>query len=408
VRDAWEALWVSRLVVFAAGILGVLKFGIDPLVTPPPPTKPFGFFGNLVTAPSASFDAAFHLAIADTGYDEPARAAFFPLYALVVKAVGWVLGSPLLAGIGVSLAAFAVALYLIHRLAALELGEAYARPTVLLAALFPTALFFSAVYTEALFLALSVGSVLAARRGQWALAGAVGALAAATRNTGVLLLVPLVLLYLYGPREDAPPRTAAGRLRPGYPVRPDAAWLALVPAGLVAFLAHMATRGDALAPLNATREFWGRETAPLGAVWEGLGTGFDSVRQLVLGPESRVLELPTVQQAGQLADPSALAAANLTDLGFLAFAVLATVGVLRRLPLAYGAYTVAVLAVTLSAPAPFEPLASLPRYVVVLFPVFMWLALWTAERRRLPIALALSGGLLAVLSLQFATWKWVA
>ena len=70
---------------------------------------------------------------------------------------------------------------------------------LLLVAFFPAALFFSAVYSESLFLLLSVGAVLAARQGRWAWAGALAALAALTRNSGVLLLVPLALLFLYLP-----------------------------------------------------------------------------------------------------------------------------------------------------------------------------------------------------------------
>ena len=55
---------------------------------------------------------------------------------------------------------------LLHRLAALELGERDARGTVLLVAFVPTAVFFSAVYSESLFLLVSVGAFLAARHGR--------------------------------------------------------------------------------------------------------------------------------------------------------------------------------------------------------------------------------------------------
>ena len=77
--------------------------------------------------------------------------------------------------------------------------EDAARRTVVLIAFFPAAVFFSAAYTESLFLALSVGVLLAARRERWALAGALGALAAATRSMGVLLIVPALLMYLSQP-----------------------------------------------------------------------------------------------------------------------------------------------------------------------------------------------------------------
>ncbi len=86
----------------------------------------------------------------------------------------------------------------------------------MLVAFFPMAFFFSAVYSESLFLALSVGCIWQARTGRWAWAGVLGGLAAAERNSGVMLVVPVVLLFLYGPREDAvAARPGVGRLAAG-------------------------------------------------------------------------------------------------------------------------------------------------------------------------------------------------
>ncbi len=66
-------------------------------------------------------------------------------------------------------------------------------------------------------------------------------------------------------------------------------------------------------------------------------------------------------------------------LAFLLAALVAVVGVLRRLPLAYGAYVIAALALPLSYPVRAQPLMSLPRFLVVLFPLGIWLAAWLAE-----------------------------
>ena len=82
---------------------------------------------------------------------------------------------------------------------------------------------------------------------------------------------------------------------------------------------------------------------------------------------------------------------------------------LRRLPAAYGAYVVAALALPLSYPVAPQPLMSLPRFVAVLFPLAIWLAVWMtgrAERERLVLgAFAVA---LAVYTGIFATWHWVA
>ena len=77
-----------------------------------------------------------------------------------------------MAAYAVSLAAFLAALFLLHRLTELELGRRLARPTLLLLAVFPAAVYFGAPYSESLFLLLAVGAFYAARSGSWAWAGA--------------------------------------------------------------------------------------------------------------------------------------------------------------------------------------------------------------------------------------------
>jgi hypothetical protein len=104
-----------------------------------------------------------------------------------------------------------------------------------------------------------------------------------------------------------------------------------------------------------------------------------------------------------------MAGHNLMLLAFLAVAIPAIVGVIRRLPLAYGVYVLAALALPLSYPVTEQPLMSLPRFLVVLFPLGIWLAAWLAERPRLQRpALAISAVLMVFFLGQFATWHWVA
>ena len=52
---------------------------------------------------------------------------------------------------------------------------------------------------------------------------------------------------------------------------------------------------------------------------------------------------------------------------------------------------------------------SLPRFLVVLFPLSIWLAAWLAEHPRAQRpALVVSRLLLAFFVAEFATWHWVA
>ncbi len=444
VRAVWQALWISRLFVWIGGVGAVVTLGFGPVrhaFNPPGITRGFGAFGDLLAAPAARWDAAWYLVIAHYGYRPEfgamtaSRTAFFPLYPLGVRLFTSFALAPVIAGVLLSVAALAAGLYGLYRLTTLEVarlrlreGGEVARLVVLLTAFAPMAFYFSAVYSESLYFALSVWVFLCARRGRWVTAATLGALAGATRSTGVVLMVPLALIYLYGPREDRDPdRTFDSRLRglrasarsgvgsllpfflpplrPRYRVRKDALWLALVPVGLGLYMAHLALAGgDALAPFHA-EAVWSRHFAgPYGGVWNGTKAAFEGLRQL-LSLQRHHIYFPA---AG--GSPFINAGHNLLLFAFLLVAIPATIGVLRLLPLAYGAYTLAALALPLSYPVAPQPLMSLPRFMLVLFPLNMWLAVRLRERpKALARAVLVISGLAMVFFVgEFSTWHWVA
>jgi hypothetical protein len=428
VRESWRALWGSRLLVWIAGVGTVLTFGFGPLrktLNPPGVTRGFGWLGNLLAAPAARWDAAWYLVIAhygyrpDLGFYTASRTAFFPLYPLGLKTISWFGVPPILAGVLLSVAALALALYGIHRLTTLELGRPArvtlagdrvgeaARLAVLFTAFAPMAFFFSAVYSEAMYLALSVGLFWSARHGRWMWVGVLGALAGATRSTGLVLVLPAALIYLYGPREDRAPEVERGPWalwRGRYRLRADALWLCLLPVGVIAYGSYLGlSGGEPLAPLHA-QHVWGRHFAgPYLGVWDAAKAAFDGARQL-LSFQRRHVYFP----AGS-GSPFVSAGHNLIGLAFLLAAIAAVIGVFRRLPLAYGAYMMAALALPLSYPVSSEPLMSLPRFLLVLFPLAIWFGAWLSEHPRAQRpALVLSALLMVVFVGQFATWHWVA
>jgi len=412
VRAAWRAFVWSRLAILMVAVFATLssasvlernaaKFDI------PAVTAPLSGAADLVARPLARWDAVWFLSIANSGYEgaDSFRHAFFPLYPMLARGVGALggggEGAVLLGAYAVSLVAFLAALVLLYRLTAIELGRRAAWPTLLLLSVFPASLYFGAPYSESLFLLCSVGAFYAARTGNWAWAGVAAAGASATRSAGVLLLVPLVFMYLYGPRPESAPRRVG--LRPRYPIRLDALWLALAPVGLVAYAAYLGVAyGDPLS-FSHVQEFWNRSFAgPLVGVWDGASAAAEGVRQLLSGSREAVY----FEQAG--GDPFRVAAQNITLFGFLCFALAGALGVLRRLPFAYGLYVVMALMLPLSYPVDPQPLMSLPRFVAVLFPIFMWLGLVCEERRWTERVAVVSAIVLGLFVTQFATWQWVA
>jgi hypothetical protein len=388
----------SRLAVLLVAIFAALSFGPasgglarenagkfdDPALT--------HAIADPVLAPLARWDSVWYLRIADSGYgDSPVRAAFFPLYPLLVRGMGTLFGGShaalLVAAYLVSLAAFLAALVLLYRLTELELGRPLARPVLLLIAVFPAAVYFGAPYSESLFLMLAVGAFYAARTDRWAWAGACAGLASGTRSAGILLLIPLVLIW-WGTRPRRPK---------------DAAWLLLAPLGVAAYAAWLGlVEGDALRFLDV-QAAWSRDLSiPLAGAWDGLVAAVDGVRQLASGSRS-----PVYFEAAA-GDPFRIAAINVMLFATLVFAVVACVGVLRRLPRPYGVWVAVSLVLPLSFPVAPQPLMSLPRFVSVLFPVFMWLALASEERRATDLVVAASAVGLGLFTAQYASWHWIS
>jgi hypothetical protein len=401
-RVAWAAFWLSRAAIALVAVFAALSFGpaqgglaernADSF-DEPALTQPFGGAADAALSPLARWDAVWYLRIADSGYgDSSTRVAFFPLYPLLVRAVGELGGGEpggrLIAAYLISLAAFLAALVLFYRLTSLELGRQLAAPALLLLAVFPASLYFGAPYSESLFLLASVGAFYAARTGRWAWAGAAVGAAAATRSAGILLVLPLAVLWW---TQDGERRAR------------QVAWLALGPACLGAYALYLGlVQGDSLAFLDV-QDAWYRELAgPLGGVWDGLVAAFEGARQLLSGSREPVY----FEAAG--GDPFRVAAINLMLLGFLVFALVACVGVWRRLSPAYGVWVTAALLLPLSFPVGPQPLMSLPRFLAVLFPIFMWLALVCEERRLTQRAAAVSAVGLGLFTAQYASWHWIA
>lgn len=367
-----------RLALLGLGVLspGVVRDRAPVGVPGWPATEPGQPWHYAFTA-WERWDALWYLSIANGGYraDDPS-AAFFPLFPMLTRGVGTLLGGhPLLGAYVVSNLALIVALTVLYRLTALELSDRVARTTVLLLCVFPVGFFLFAPYTESLFLALSVGCVYAARRHSWLLAGGLGALASTTRSTGLLLVVPLAveaLLQLRASRGPLRPRLAG--------LAGAAAAAAAVPLGLLGYLAYWAGRGEWDRPLSLQRSNWSREPTP---PWESLQIGW-----------AQGVEGIGVFDRGF----------RTADLVLVLVMLVAGAAVTFRLRPSYAAYFWVSALFPLMLTDPGRPLQSVPRYYLVVFPVFWALALLverTRAREAVVPALALGCGALALL---FAAW----
>src|SRR3982750_408835 len=210
-RDGLAAFFASRAIVW---LVGIASFELVPLsgwgkTDPTALTQHLGAVGEILGAPAVRWDSSYYVFTAQHGYEALGQTAFFPFYPMVMRAVATITYSEVVAGVLVSLASFAIALVILHRLAALDFGADVARRTVWLVALFPAGVFFSAIYTEALFLVLSVGAVYAAREGAGGGGGGGGGGGAAGGNPG----------WVGGGRGAVAVRGGAGGAPPAGPCR---------------------------------------------------------------------------------------------------------------------------------------------------------------------------------------------
>lgn len=142
-----------------------------------------------------NFDGEHYLSLARVWY-EPLTYFFFPLYPMIMRAVSSVMGLKSLdflavTGILISNMSLISALIGLVKLIKLDFKVTPARFTIILLLIFPTSFYFGSIYTESVFLALSIWTFYFARRGKFLPAGILSALATATRVIGITL--PLVL-----------------------------------------------------------------------------------------------------------------------------------------------------------------------------------------------------------------------
>jgi hypothetical protein len=322
------------------------------------------------------YDSGWYFDIARNGYRYVAGGrgpiAYFPVYPLLMRYVGRLFGprpnDVYLGGIVVSWTAFVLAMVALVALARLDLPQRRAERAALLAAIFPFAFFFGAVYTEALFLLFTVVSFYGFRTRRWALGGVCGGLATATRPTGIMMLPALMWIAW----------------RSAEPTRRDRALasfgLVLVACGVGAYSFYIYQLSGNPFEWAATIRRWGyypggTPTAGLVRLVHNLGTH------------------PYAYLAGEpLAPYDALN--GLTALVF----VLAVPFVWWRFGAGYGGFMAANLWLPLSS-GQYEGLG---RYCAVLFPFFIWLAS-LRSRALLTAALVLSAMLYTLCLALFTT-----
>ena len=319
------------------------------------------------------WDAAWYHDIAKNGYSfrpgEQSNTAFFPMYPLLMKAVypllprgrdvGW-----FRAGCIVSNAALLAGLIYLFLLVRIDFDHRTAARTVLYLLIVPTTLFFSAVYSESVFLAVSVAAFYHARRSQWVLAALFAGAATITRSAGVLVAAPLLLEYMLQRRFQ------------WREIRRDLAAFLIIPVPLALHMLYLKQRVGNVMAISDAQGAWG-------GPWGKLTSPFTPATRLFYEPWT---------------------VTDVTNVGFVVSGLALVLFAAVRLRPTYGLYAVLCYCF-ITVWGTFD---SVPRYVLMIFPVFIALAVLGRNRAFHHVYVLIASGLAAFLMVRFALWQWVA
>lgn len=261
--------------------------------------------------------------------------AFFPLYPTLMKLFGAVMKNHFLAGLIISNVALLGAAILLYRLVEADHDKEVADRSVKYMFIWPTSFILSGVLSEGLFLMLAICSFYYARKGKWLNASIAGFFLSLTRVPGVFVGIPLVYEYMKG---------KSFRVKE---IGADILLLALIPLGFLVYslYCHYLT-GDFLAFVHIQQSGWGHQ----------FGNPFRSLVDGIIGSSGNPRTIVAVW--------------------FTMFTLISLVMFFRKLPFSHVLFCFLLLFLPL-----IKGLGSMPRYTVVLFPMFILFAQLGRDRR---------------------------
>lgn len=155
----------------------------------------------------ARWDSGFYMEIAKQGYSKEQFWAFFPFYPLLLRYVSYPFSTFLHIDQAMAVAGFLLsnvffvllAIYFYKLTRHLNGDNNIAHLSTLFLCIFPSSVFFSALYTESLFLLLITASLYYSELKKWALSTGLAILAGFTRPIGFLVFLPLAYNAIHEP-----------------------------------------------------------------------------------------------------------------------------------------------------------------------------------------------------------------
>lgn len=313
-----------------------------------------------------NFDGVHYLMIAKSSYLAYFTQTFFPFYPLLIRLLAKLLfNSYLIAALLISNIAFIGALFILNRMIILDGFRKSSRWIIVFLLFFPTSFYFGAVYSESIFLLLVLLSFYFARLNKWFFASLFGAFASATRLFGVFLLPSLIIeFYLQKKR----------------PKKIQLLYFLLIPAGLIVYMFYLNYR------FNDPLLFWHAQPA-FGAERSG--------STIILPPQVifryiKILASVSIYSSG-------FWNALYELVSFIYVVILLIFAHIKKIPFSYLVFSWLCLLL----PSFTGTFSSMPRYVLVAFPIFIILGL--IKNRQLKIFILLIHFVILLISAIFFT-----
>ena len=371
----------------------VFLYGIAALTQASFPFSPQFPYSDIYMIPSglpewvwawANFDGVHYLTIAQHGYMAQFTQVFFPLFPLLLRLLGSLTGDRFLiiTGQTISFLSMALALVFLRKLLIFDYKPSVVFRTIIILLLFPTSFFFAAIYTESLFLLLVILTFYFARKRNWWLCAVTGALASATRITGILLLPTLFIEFINSRPFGKNMRDALVQKIIFFIKTP---LVYIMPLGFIIYAFYLQKNyGDWLYFWHAQPAFGAERSAgiilPPQVIWRYL-------KILLTVPFSSNGFFPAV----------------LEFTAFCGAVLLMIIGHKQRIRLSYLVFGWSIILV----PSFTGTLSSMPRYILLAFPLYLVLGILLRRKLWFLIVCSIFSLLLILLTSYFIRGLWV-
>ncbi len=367
--NSWPVKWffLTRVGLFLLAYLGLVLL---------PVVSGEGFWrafpDNLFLDGWSRWDSGWYIDIAQNGYSDELQniylnTAFFPLYPLVIKVLTYLTSNYSLSGILISNLTLLISSILLFQLVKEKFEVETAEKSVLFLLLNPFSFFFSAVYTESLFLFAVLMAFIFAHKKRWLAASLCCAAAGATRLVGILTLLPIFYLYF---------ESIEFKWRK---IKPDIFWLSLGLVGMAGFMLFLGLKfGDPFL-------FAKSQNAPGWKEGVGLFSALDALRMAGSWSALKTGGFPLIYVVHVLSF-------------FVALSVLIVTR--RKMPAAWWLWALATMLIS------FSVWISMGRFLIVIFPLYVAVS-QLFKGKQFDALLYVSTMLLSLFTLMFTHWYWV-